>query len=108
MTTHFAIRVADVQEMITARETLRALGFPIYPDFEGATTTADYPCVVFNGEVCRGSPGWKRPVYASLQDYLNKRFDITPVETPAQKELAKLEASAEALNKQIAALKATL
>lgn len=111
-----AIKVANVQEMVTARETLRALGFTIYSAFNTATTLSQYDSVHIdeytNGanDVARGlSNGFTvDKTYDSLQSFLNVHFKVADPKTPAQVELEKLKESAVALNKQIAALEATI
>lgn len=109
-----AIKINTTQEMITARTVLAALGMPPHEVFVNSEDMGGWSAVHVDVEE-DGTTDTSRGSYtgmtitrqfpnlqAFLEDY------CAPKQTPAQKELVKLEAQAEALNKQIAALKVTL
>lgn len=105
----FSIKFNSPQEMVTIRETLRALGSRVFYTFTDNSMDGYSAVVSKGGEICRGyNDRSSRVNYPSLQAYLDARFTIVPQKTPTQLELEKLEASAVELNTRIAALKATI
>lgn len=107
------IKFANVTEMKAIRAVLTEFGYPIFAPFKAATDVGTYNCVHIEnvktldavGRGCVHS-AYEEAEVLTLEQFIARQ--AIPTETPAQKELAKLEASAEALNKQIAALKATI
>lgn len=111
LTKPFEIRIRNTQEMLTARGVLKALGYNMYRPFLEARTMEDYDYITIDerGQICRGNGavfGTSRLRFDTLQEFLNATF--APEKTPAQVELEKLEAQAEALQQQIATLKSTI
>ena len=113
----FYITAATAAEMFTVRAVLKELGYTIYPHFERSSLKdmMSNATMRFTGVRAGDGPngacrtdgryfGQNKPV--TLAQFIEQQF--APVKTPQQVELEKLEASVEALNKQIAALKATI
>ncbi|QNR53924.1 hypothetical protein phiK7A1_136 [Pseudomonas phage phiK7A1] len=112
--TNFYIPAANSAEFFILRATLRELGYPIFHQFANADPKdlSKNWSMNFKGArlahdgVARAGEALYADNTVTLAEFVEKQF--VPVKTPAQLELEKLEASAEALNKQIAALKASL
>lgn len=107
------IKFANVTEMKAVRAVLAEFGYPIYHSFATARDTGTFNCVYIeacaaSSEVGRGHTygSHEEAEVLTLEQFIARQ--AIPIQTPAQKELAKLEVQAEALNKQIAALKATI
>jgi hypothetical protein len=108
------IKFNNVHEMRAVRAVLKEFGYPIFAPFESSDSVEHYDCVVIEPDLALSEEGVGRGRVRNLEaiDSLTLEQFIArqaePVLTPAQKELAKLEAQADALQKQIATLKATI
>lgn len=104
----FAIAITNYTEMQAIRAVLVEFGYPLYSGFEAATETEGYPYVIDTN----GTAGAQRTFHSGARDVLTLQEFIerqaVPPKTPAQLELEKLEEQANALNAQIAKLKATI
>lgn len=109
-----AIKINTTQEMITARTVLAALGMAPHHCFTNVTDMGHWDAVHVDVEsdgftdTARGKYNGSSisRKFENLQAFLEDF--CSPKKTPAQLEMEKLEAQAEALNKQIAALKSSL
>lgn len=103
------IKFNNVEEMQAVRGVLKEFGYPIFHGFAGATEMQGYDCAFIESDgssVARSKSTQNRTPLITLAQFIERQG--TPPKTPAQLELEKLEASAEELNKRIAALKQTI
>ena len=107
------IKFANVTEMKAVRGVLKEFGYPIYEAFAYATSTEQYNCAYIENTTGQSSvarakvrDAAEHAKVVTLTEFI--ALQAAPVQTPAQKELAKLETQAKELNDQIAKLKATI
>lgn len=102
----FAIKINNVQEMVTVRETLRALGYRIFYSFDTDNHFTGYKYVIYDlTDISRaGNSGdYYSTKFANIQECLDAHFQVF---TPNQIKANSLREQIKALEEEIEELEA--